>query len=68
MSIPEVVSPPAQTAAMTLPATASPALKVPCPICDAQADESCMDSVRGWLRPVAQPHLYRITIAEEAMR
>lgn len=67
MSTPEVVSPSAHTAAMTLTAAASPALKVQCPICDAQPHQLCVDSVRGWIQPVAQPHLYRVAVAEEVV-
>lgn len=43
------------------------ALAVRCPICDAQPDQLCVDAVRGWVQPVAQPHLYRVAIAEEVM-
>lgn len=50
MPTPEVVSPPAHIAGMTLTAEiVSPALAVPCPICDAQPDQPCVDAVRGWI-------------------
>lgn len=61
MSTPEVVGPPAQTAAMTtLTAQVAPAaLTAPCLICKALPGQPCEDAVRGWIRAVG-PHLSRI--------
>ena len=41
------------------------ALRVACPICDAERGERCQDVVRGHIGPAARPHVYRIRVAAE---
>ena len=44
------------------------ALNVACPICGVQPGEPCQDIVRGFIRPVEGPHLYRVTASVEVAR
>ena len=44
------------------------ALRVACPICDAERGELCEDVVAGCIGPVERPHVYRISVAAEVAR
>ena len=44
------------------------ALRVACPICDAERGELCEDVVAGCIGPVERPHVYRISVAAEVSR